>query len=162
MPSPLERQPFAVSICCIRSMGPLQAVRPGLLPVSFASPARPVACLREMHDVLKPGGVLVVEDGDLRLAGSIPPSAHDGFANLFGRFGPLRGLNYSLANDLYHLVKRAGFVYPKLEIHQPALLEEDDRHFLEWSVAEAAASFVNAGLTSFEHGGNLTRNAAGS
>jgi ubiquinone/menaquinone biosynthesis C-methylase UbiE len=110
----------------------------------------PVSCLREMRDVLKPGGILVVEDGDLKSAGSVPPSAHDEFANLFGRFGARRGLNYSLANDLYHMVKCMGFADPRLEIHQPALLDGDDPHFLEWSVAEASAAFVNAGITSFE------------
>ena len=91
-----------------------------------------------MQSVLKPGGILVVEDGDLQSGGSVAPSAQDEFANLFTRFGPLRSLNYSLAKDLYHMVKRAGFPDPRLEIHQPALLEGDDLHFLEWSVAGQA------------------------
>jgi len=106
----------------------------------------PVSCLREMRDVLKPGGLLVVEDGDLGSAGSVPPSSQDAFADLFSRLGPLRGVNYSLANDLYHLVKRVGFSDPQLEIHQPALLEWEDRYFLQWSVAEAGPAFIDAGL----------------
>jgi SAM-dependent methyltransferase len=106
----------------------------------------PASCLREMMDVLTPGGILVVEDGDLTSACSIPSSAHDEFGNLFGQLGPLRGVNYSIANDLYHMVRDAGFVEAKLQIHQPALLEADERHFLEWSVAEAGAAFVNTGL----------------
>jgi hypothetical protein len=103
-----------------------------------------------MRDILKPGGTLVVEDGDLRSAGSIPPTAQNEFANLFSRFEPLRGLNYSIANDLYHLVRDAGFRNVRVNIHQPALLEEEERWFLQWSVAEAGQAFVNAGLTSYE------------
>ena len=56
----------------------------------------PAACLKEMWDVLKPGGVLVVEDGDLASATSVPRTALDSFADLFGRLGPMRGLDYSL------------------------------------------------------------------
>jgi ubiquinone/menaquinone biosynthesis C-methylase UbiE len=82
----------------------------------------PAACLREMRDVLRPGGILVVEDGDLASAATVPPTAMDAFADLFGRLGPTRGVNYSVAKDLYHLVVATGFSDANLEIHQPAIL----------------------------------------
>jgi ubiquinone/menaquinone biosynthesis C-methylase UbiE len=106
----------------------------------------PMACLQEMRRVLRPGGILVVEDGDLCSATSVPPSAMDAFADLFCRLGPTRGLNYSLSRDLYHMVVHAGFSDVHMEIHQPAITEGENRAFLKWSVEEAGAAFIDAGL----------------
>lgn len=108
----------------------------------------PEACLREMCRVLKPGGILVVEDGDLSSAESVPPTAINAFAYLFSRLGFARGLNYSLSRNLYHMVKAAGIADPELEIHQPAVIRGDARSFLKWSVEEAGPAMVNAGLLS--------------
>ena len=106
----------------------------------------PAAGLREMVAVLKPGGVLVVEDGDLTSAGSIPASTLGLCADLFGRLGPTRGLDYALARRLYHLVKAAGCPEPDIEIHQPAIARGEERFLLKWSVEEAAPAFISAGL----------------
>jgi len=108
----------------------------------------PAACLREMRALLRPGGILVVEDGDLASATSEPPTALDAFAELFGRFGSLRGLDYSLARRLVQLVRDAGFTEVQLETHQPALADATSRVFLKWSVEEAGPSFVGAGIIS--------------
>jgi ubiquinone/menaquinone biosynthesis C-methylase UbiE len=109
----------------------------------------PAACLGEMRSVLKPGGIVVIEDGDLKSAQSIPPTSINAFADLFCRLAPVRGVDYSISNNLYHLVTGAGFSNANLEIHQPALIKEDSietRSFLKWSVEEAAPAFVDAGL----------------
>jgi SAM-dependent methyltransferase len=106
----------------------------------------PAACLQEMWGVLKPGGVLVVEDGDLASATSVPRTALDSFADLFCRLGPMRGLDYSLGNHLGHLVARAGFSDIGLRVHQPADRAGASGLLLKWSVEEAAPAFVDAGL----------------
>jgi SAM-dependent methyltransferase len=112
--------------------------------------ADPAACLREMSAVLKPGGILVVEDGDLASATSVPRGATDAFADLFGRLGPTRGVNYSIANDLYHLVLAEGFTAANIEIHQPAIIRGENRSFLKWSVEEAGPALVGAGILTFD------------
>ena len=106
----------------------------------------PLSCLREMRDVLKPGGLLVVEDGDIASSGSMPPTALNTCGELFTRLGQSRGLNYSLARNLYHLVKAAGFAHPEIEIHQPAIARGENRFLLKWSIQEAGPALVTAGL----------------
>lgn len=108
--------------------------------------ADPAACLREMYGLLRPGGVIVCEDGDLTSAGSEPPSVLDAFAELFGRLGPTRGLDYTLGRRLYHMVAEAGFVSPSVRFNQPVRARGEEKRMLEWSVAEAADAFVGAGL----------------
>ncbi len=105
----------------------------------------PISCLREMRDLLKAGGILFVEDGDLASARSEPATAFDSFADLFRRLGPVRGVDYSFSNSLYHAFRRVGFHDVWMEIHQP-VLRGLDRQFLMWSVEEAGPAFVDAGL----------------
>jgi ubiquinone/menaquinone biosynthesis C-methylase UbiE len=106
----------------------------------------PAACLREMRAVLKPGGILVVEDGDLATATSVPRTAFDAFADLFAGIATMRGVDYSLARNLFHMVKDAGFADPRIEIHQPAATGEEVGQLLKWSIEEAGPGFISAGL----------------
>src|SRR5436190_23826866 len=72
----------------------------------------------------------------------------DAFAYLFGQLSRARGLNYSVASDLYHLVLGAGFSEVNLEIHRPAILRGENRYFLKWSVEEAGPALVHEGIIS--------------
>ena len=110
----------------------------------------PALCLQEMWRVLKPDGILVVEDGDLASACSVPPTALDAFGRLFSGLGPIRGVDYSLANRLWHLVADAGFTITNVKVHQPAERAGLTGLLLKWSVEEAGPSFVDAGLITAE------------
>jgi SAM-dependent methyltransferase len=107
---------------------------------------RPERALREMHALLKPGGILVCEEGDLTSAGSAPPSALGAFADLWGRLGPTRGVDYTLGRRLYQLVRAAGFPAPEVTFNQPVRARGEAKRFLELSVAEAAPALIGAGL----------------
>ena len=106
----------------------------------------PSRALREMRALLKPKGILVCEDGDLTSSGSEPPSALGAFADLWGRLGPKRGVDYTLGRRLYHMVAAAGFQVPQITFNQPVVARGENKRLLELSVAEAGPAFVEAGL----------------
>jgi SAM-dependent methyltransferase len=116
--------------------------------------ADPQQALSEMWMLLKPGGVVVCEDGDLTTACSEPPSALDAFAELFGKLGPKRGVDFTLGRRLFHMVTAAGFESPAITFNQPVEARGENKRLLELSVMEAGTSFVNAGLISAD---KLTR-----
>jgi SAM-dependent methyltransferase len=108
--------------------------------------AEPEQALREMRTLLKPNGIVVCEDGDLTSAGSEPPSALGAFADLWGRLGPRRGVDYTLGRCLFHMVQAAGFPEPEIAFNQPVLARGENKRLLELSVAEAGPAFIEAGL----------------
>jgi SAM-dependent methyltransferase len=110
----------------------------------------PERALGEMRRLLKPNGILVCEDGDLTSSGSEPPSALSAFADLWGRLGPKRGLDYTLGRRLFHMVQAAGFPHPEITFNQPVLARGENKRLLELSVAEAGPAFVDAGLITTE------------
>jgi SAM-dependent methyltransferase len=112
--------------------------------------SEPERALGEMRSLLKPGGILVCEDGDLTSAGSEPPSALGAFADLFGRLGPARGVDYTLGRRLYQMVLAAGFPAPEIAFNQPVLARGEEKRLLELSVAEAGPAFVDASLITAE------------
>ncbi|OAI53207.1 hypothetical protein AYO44_16180 [Planctomycetaceae bacterium SCGC AG-212-F19] len=110
----------------------------------------PDRALHEMRALLKPGGILVCEDGDLTSAGSQPPSALGAFAELFGRLGPKRGVDYTLGSRLFHMVAAAGFPVPEITFNQPVVARGETKRLLELSVAEAGPALVDTGLLTQE------------
>ena len=112
--------------------------------------AEPEQALRQMWALLKPNGILVCEEVDVTSAGSEPPSALDAFADLWGRLGPARGVDYTLGRRLFQMVQSAGFPAPEITFNQPVVVRGENKRFLELSVAEAGPAFVEAGLITAE------------
>jgi SAM-dependent methyltransferase len=112
--------------------------------------ADPERALREMRALLRPCAILVCEDGDLTTSGSTPPSALGAFADLWGRLGPGRGVDYALGRRLFHLVAAAGFPEPEVTFNQPVLARGENKRLLELTVAEAGPAFIAAGLITAE------------
>jgi len=112
--------------------------------------SEPERALREMWSLLKPNGLLVCEDGDLTSSRSEPASAFGAFADLFGRLGPARGLDYALGRRLFEMVQAAGFPEPEITFNQPVVARGENKRLLELSVAEAGPAFVDAGLLTVE------------
>jgi len=117
----------------------------------------PERALREMHRLLGRDGILVCEDGDLTSAGSHPPSALDAFADLWGRLGPAKGVDYTLGRELYRMILAAEFSSPEIAFNQPVVARGENKRFLEWSVAEAGPAFIAAGLVTGEDLARLLR-----
>ena len=110
----------------------------------------PESALREMHELLKPEGIMAIEDGDLTSASSEPRSKLEEFSNLFGALGPKWGVDYALGRRLFHMVLNARFSQVEITFNQPVFSRGENKRLLELSVAEAGPSFVSAGLVSRE------------
>ncbi len=110
----------------------------------------PEQALAEMRALLKPGGILVCEDGDLTSSGSEPPSLLGAFAELWGRLGHIKGVDYTLGRRLFQLVLAAGFKTPEIAFNQPVVARGENKRLLELSVAEAGPAWIDAGLTNAE------------
>jgi SAM-dependent methyltransferase len=110
----------------------------------------PRAALREMYELLKPGGILVCEDGDLTTAGSEPFSKLHAFSVLFGQLGPVKGVDYTLGRRLFGLVLEANFSTAEITFNQPVIAKGECKRLLDLSVAEAGPAFVAAGLLTNE------------
>src|SRR5262249_9218277 len=76
-------------------------------------------------------------------------------ADLWGRLGPKRGVDYTLGRRLFHMVLAAGFPAPEITFNQPAIARGENKRMLELSVAEAGPAFVEAGVSTAEARGGL-------
>src|SRR5262249_34013772 len=110
----------------------------------------PEAALCEMMALLKPGGIVVCEDGDLTSAGSEPASALQIFSKLWADLGPRRGVDYTLGRRLYQMIIATGFTAPQIVFNQPVFAHGENKRLMELTITEAGPAFIEAGLITRE------------
>ena len=111
----------------------------------------PEAALAEMAALLRPGGVLVVEDGDFAGPYCSPrSSAYDRCFELYRAVVRLSGADPLIGLRLTNLVMQAGFPRCDVSIVQPIVREGEAKRLPEWTLMEAREKLISAGLTTDE------------
>jgi len=111
----------------------------------------PAAALREMRELLRPGGVLVCEDGDFTRPFCEPPSpAFDRTFELYRAIGARLGLDFRIGPKLYRMFLEAGFPAPEVTLAQPVFVRGDAKRLPEWTLTESAPALIEAGLATAE------------
>ena len=108
---------------------------------------QPEAALREMAALLRPGGLLVCEDGDFTSPFCEPPSAaFDRCFELYLALGAARGADFRIGPKLYRMFLEAGFTSPQVALAQPAIVRGPAKRLPEWTLQEAAPALLEARL----------------
>ncbi len=109
---------------------------------------RPEEALREMRTLLRPGGILAVEDGDFTALFCYPPlPAFDRCMELYRAAGERHGADFEIGRRLYALVRAVGFDSAEAAMAQPVFVRGEAKRLPEWTLAESAGLLAEAQLT---------------
>ncbi len=108
----------------------------------------PMRALLEMKRILKPDGVLAIEDGDFNSIYAEPPSAaYERMFELYRLIGAAHGEDFLIGRKLYRMTLDAGFHSVSARLAQPVFTEGDAKRLPEWTLSEAARGLLEAKLT---------------
>ena len=114
--------------------------------------------IREMIRVLKPGGVLVVEDGDFSSPFTFPDSpAYRRCFDLYRSAVRLTGADPLIGRSLYQMVRDEGLKNVQVKLVQPVVTRGEAKRLPEWTIEECASLLIEKKLTSPEELATLAK-----
>lgn len=103
----------------------------------------PFRALREMSALVKPGGVLVCEDGDFKSPFSIPYSRdYERCFELYRMAGESEQAHFQVGLELYRMFLDLGYAKPNVELVQPVFSEGDAKRLPQWTLEECAPQLI--------------------
>jgi ubiquinone/menaquinone biosynthesis C-methylase UbiE len=108
---------------------------------------RPVDALAEMAALLRPGGVLVVQDMVISHMFTDPPTrAYSRFVELAAVLGEALGVDYDVGRRLFGMFRDLGLTELSATLHQPVFASGARKRLWEHTFLEAAPSAVAAAI----------------
>lgn len=108
---------------------------------------RPADALAQMAALLRPGGVLVVQDMVMTSTSTDPPRhAYARFIELAQVLGEALGVDYDLGRRLSGMLHEGGLTDVSASIHQPSFTTGEAKRLWEYTFLEAAPGAAAAGV----------------
>ena len=103
----------------------------------------PLVALKEMSEVLRPGGVLVCEDFEMSAVGTRPQTdAYRRLIEVSRAVDRQRGIDSDIGAKLHTLFAEVGYKDPKIVVSEPAFLRGEAKKFWAITLREAESAIV--------------------
>jgi SAM-dependent methyltransferase len=108
---------------------------------------RPADALAQMAGLVRPGGVLVVQDMLLSSLFTDPPTrAYSRFVQLGAQVGEVLGVDYDVGRRLFGMFRVLGLTELSVSVHQPSFSTGERKRLWEYTFLEAAPGAIAAAV----------------